>query len=32
MIDPLAAMRANMRGFYRLLGERSPGRQVHRDA
>jgi hypothetical protein len=28
MIDPLAAMRANMRGFSRLLGERSPGGQV----
>jgi GNAT superfamily N-acetyltransferase len=25
MNDPLAAMRANMRAFYRLLGERSPG-------
>jgi GNAT superfamily N-acetyltransferase len=23
--DPLAAMRANMRAFYRILGERSPG-------
>jgi GNAT superfamily N-acetyltransferase len=26
--DPLAAMRANMRAFYRLLGERSPGGAV----
>ena len=28
MTDPLAAMRANMRVFYRLLGERSPGGEV----
>jgi GNAT superfamily N-acetyltransferase len=27
-IDPLASMRANMRAFYRLLGDRSPGGEV----
>jgi GNAT superfamily N-acetyltransferase len=27
-VDPLAAMKANMRVFYRLLGERSPGGSV----
>jgi len=29
MSDTLGPMRANMRAFYRLLGERSPNGQVH---